>query len=154
MRVVFWALVAFFYPLLGRSQEMTPAVTNMAGFDGIQQGSVVTMSIGEPAILTLATTQAIITQGFLQPEIIPCATFDISYYPNPASKEIEIKTSGCDSKIKALELINLCGEVILNITPPPDNKINLEAYSQAVYIIKVYLESGATRTMKIAKVTP
>ena len=154
MRVVFWAWVAFFYPLLSLGQEMTPAVTNMAGFDGIQQGSVVTMSIGEPAILTLATAQAIITQGFLQPEIIPCATFDIRYYPNPATKEVAIETSGCDSKIKALELINLWGEVILSITPPPDNKINLEAYSQAVYIIKVYLESGATRTMKIAKVTP
>jgi hypothetical protein len=154
MRSVFNSLLAVISTGFCSAQEMTPAVTNMAGFDATQGSSVVTISIGEPAVTTLTTPNAFVTQGFLQPEILPCLDVEFGYFPNPATDEITIEAYGCEIKIQSLQILNLWGQVLSTLLPRKDNKVLLDGLSQGVYIIQVYLTSGITKTIKIVKIAP
>ncbi len=154
MRSIFAGIVVIVSTGIGYGQANTPAVTNLAGFDGTQDGSVVTMSIGEPAITTLSNPAAIITQGFLQPEILPCLEVQLSYYPNPTTSDITLEAGGCETQIESIELLNFWGQIITTVKLGKDNKIVLDGLAQAVYLIRVRMSSGFTQSIKIVKLAP
>lgn len=114
---------------------------------------IITTSIGEPAIVTFTNQEYIITQGFLQPEIIPCNDAEISFYPNPAQDDITVELNGCEIKIESMQLIDIWGRVITNIQPEKNNKVFLGDVSPGVYFIRVFLTNTESQTLKIAKVS-
>lgn len=127
-------------------------VTNLAGFDISVPNYIVTTSIGEPAIATLANTNIILTQGFLQPEILPCKDLTFSYYPNPAKRDITIEAYGCEVQIQNMELYEPSGRIITKIKPGKDNLVHLGDLSPGIYFIKVYLTNLESKTVKVIKV--
>lgn len=151
MKSVFISLLAAISPLFCLSQPVTPRVTNMAGFDMAMNNFVVTVSIGEPAVTTLASSTNYVTQGFLQPEILPCADNSISYYPNPAKDEITIEAFGCEVQIQAFQIIDIWGRLVTTAKPAKDNKVNLAGLSQGVYIIRVILNNNTVNNINIVK---
>jgi Secretion system C-terminal sorting domain len=153
MRTVITLLIFAITPFIGLAQRVTPQVTNLAGFDLTGSNLVVTVSIGEPAIATFFSTDYILTQGFLQPEILPCGEFELTYYPNPTPDEIMIEALGCDIKIESMQLIDVWGRVITTIMPTKNNKVQLGDISPGAYFIKVFLTNSDTKTLKIAKVS-
>ncbi|MBK8290646.1 MAG: hypothetical protein IPK96_06500 [Flammeovirgaceae bacterium] len=78
MRSKFTCLLLLLLPILGVGQARQQ-VTNMAGFDLSVPNFIVTSSIGEPAILTFSNSNLSLTQGFLQPEILPCKDLAFTY---------------------------------------------------------------------------
>lgn len=152
MRSKLICLLLLFLPLLGMAQPRQQ-VTNMAGFDISVTDFIVTSSIGEPAIFTLTGSNLILTQGFLQPEIIPCKNLDFSYYPNPAKGEIIIEANGCEVQVKTMELYDSWGRKITVIKPSRDNKVQLGDISPGVYYIKILLTNTESKTIKIVKVS-
>jgi hypothetical protein len=138
-------------PFLGQAQARQQ-VTNMAGFDISVTDFIVTSSIGEPAILTFTNSNLILTQGFLQPEILPCKDITFSYYPNPAKGEITIQAFGCEVQVQGMELYDSWGRKITFIRPSKDNKVQLGDISPGVYFIKVLLTNSDSKTIKIVKV--
>lgn len=138
-------------PFLGQAQARQQ-VTNLAGFDISVKDFIVTSSIGEPAILTLSNDNFILTQGFLQPEILPCKDLSFSYYPNPAESEITIEAFGCEVQVQGMELYDSWGRTITLITSTKDNKVQLGNISPGVYFIKIGLSNGDSKTIKIVKV--
>lgn len=153
MRTVITLLILAITPFFGVAQKVSSQVTNLAGFDLNASDLVVTVSIGEPAIATFITADYILTQGFLQPEILPCKEFKLTYYPNPAQDEVTIQAVGCDIKIQAMQLIDLWGRVITTIAPSKNNLVLLGDISPGVYFIKVILTNAETETIKIAKIS-
>jgi len=153
MRTVVTLLILIIAPLFGVAQRVSPQVTNLAGFDLTGSNQVVTVSIGEPAIATFFSTDYILTQGFLQPEIIPCGEFKLSYYPNPTPDEIVIEALGCDIKIESMQLIDVWGRVLTTMIPTKNNKVQLGDISPGAYFIKVFFTNSETETLKIAKVS-
>jgi len=138
-------------PFLGSSQG-NPQVTNLAGFDISVSDFIVTSSIGEPAVMTLGNSNFIITQGFLQPEILPCKDLTLSYYPNPAKAEITIEAYGCEVQVQHMELFDPWGRHITGIKPSKDNKVQLGDISPGVYFLKILLTNSESKTVKIVKV--
>jgi hypothetical protein len=153
MRTVITLLIVI-APLFGVAQRVSPQVTNLGGRDltGTSE-QIITVSIGEPAIATFFNTDYILTQGFLQPEILPCGEFELTYYPNPTPDEIMIEALGCDIKIESMQLIDVWGRVITTIMPTKNNKVQLGDISPGAYFIKVFLTNSDTKTLKIAKVS-
>jgi hypothetical protein len=137
-------------PLFGFGQGQQ--VTNLAGFDISVTDFIVTSSIGEPAIMTFSNSSIILTQGFLQPEILPCKDLNFSYYPNPAKEEIVIEAYGCEVQVQFLELYDTWGRMITGIEPRKDNKVHLGDISPGVYFIKILLTNSESKTIKIVKV--
>jgi hypothetical protein len=144
-------LLLLFLPVLGMTQARQQ-VTNMAGFDISVPDFIVTSSIGEPAILTFTNTNLILTQGFLQPEILPCKDLTFSYYPNPAKGEITIEAYGCEVQIQLMDLFDSWGRKITSIKPSKDNKVQLGDISPGAYFIKILLTNGDSKSIKIIKV--
>lgn len=140
-------------PLFGVSQKVSRQVTNQAGFDLLASNLVVTVSIGEPAIATFINDDYMLTQGFLQPEIVPCGEYELNYYPNPTRDDVIIEALGCDIKIQSMQLIDIWGRVLTTISPTKDNKVYLGDISPGVYFIKVFLTNTLTESIKIAKVS-
>lgn len=153
MRTIITLLIFAISPFIGLAQRVTPQVTNLAGFDLTGSNLVVTVSIGEPAIATFFSTDHILTQGFLQPEILPCGEFELTYYPNPTPDEMIIEALGCDIEIESMQLIDVWGRVITTIAPNKNNKVQLGDISPGAYFIKVFLTNSETETLKIAKVS-
>lgn len=140
--------------LCGVSQQLTAQVVNNTGFD--LKGAVdavITVSIGEPAIATFSTPDFILTQGFLQPEIIPCRDNQIIFYPNPTHDDLTIQSNGCDVQIQHMELIDMWGRLLTTILPAADSKVKLGDISPGMYFIRVILTNSNTQTIKIAKVS-
>lgn len=154
MRPLITLLILAIAPFSVLAQKVSPQVTNQAGFD-LKGGSdqVITVSIGEPAIVTFFNADYILTQGFLQPENLPCGEFALTYYPNPTPDDLFIETLGCDIKIQSMQLIDLWGQIITTIKPTANNKVHLGDVSPGVYFIKVYLTNSETETLKIAKIS-
>ncbi len=151
MRSKLTCFLLLLLPFLGLAQARQQ-VTNLAGFDISVTDFIVTSSIGEPAILTLSNSNFILTQGFLQPEILPCKDLSFSYYPNPAKSEITIEAFGCEVQVQGMELYDSWGRTITLITPNKDNKVQLGDLSPGVYFIKIGLSNGDSKTIKIIKV--
>jgi Secretion system C-terminal sorting domain len=153
MRTLISLLILVITPFFGVAQRISPQVTNLAGFDLAASGQVITVSIGEPAIATFISTDFILTQGFLQPEILPCKEFKLTYYPNPTPDDMIVEALGCDVKIEAMQLIDVWGRVITTMTPAKNNKVQLGDISPGAYFIKVFFTNSETETIKIAKVS-
>ena len=83
MKSYFILWLALILPWVCNAQISDTRVYNASGFDLSVSNSSITVSIGEPAILTLGSEAGMITQGYLQPnEIPPCTSVAFSYYPN------------------------------------------------------------------------
>jgi hypothetical protein len=140
-------------PLLGWTQRISSQVTNLSGFDLSAYNLVVSVSIGEPAIATFTQSDYILTQGFLQPEILPCKEVALSYYPNPAEDEMTVELKGCDAKITGMLLYDPWGRLITTIQPTKNNRVYLGNISPGVYFLQIQLSNSMSETIKIAKIT-
>ncbi|MCW5909928.1 MAG: T9SS type A sorting domain-containing protein [Cyclobacteriaceae bacterium] len=138
-------------PVLGLAQARQQ-VTNLAGFDISVSNFILTSSIGETAVITLQASDVILTQGFLQPELLPCKELEFDYYPNPVRSEITITAQGCDVKISHMQLYDTFGRYITTARPDKSNVVQLGDLSAGVLFMKVFLHNNETKTIKIIKV--
>lgn len=151
MRSKLTCILLLLAPVLGLSQARQQ-VTNLAGFDLSISDFILTSSIGEPAIITLQTSDVILTQGFLQPELLPCEELEFDYYPNPVRSEITITAKGCDLQISHMDLYDTFGRYITTAKPDKSNVVQLGDLSAGMFFMKVFLNNYQTKTIKIIKV--
>lgn len=152
MKAIFVTLLVLFVPFLLRAQQsIAPSVNNLAGIDGKLSNAFITTSIGEPAITTLGVKDGFITQGFLQPELLPCVNLEFNYYPNPAKDIITIEAYGCEVGIVSMEILDVWGRLITTVAPTRNHEVNLGDLAPAVYLIKVKLTNDDIRTISVVK---
>jgi hypothetical protein len=152
MKAIFIAFSVLFMPILVRAQQsIAPSVNNLAGIDGKLSNTFITTSIGEPAIITIGNKEGFITQGFLQPEILPCVDLEFKYYPNPATDIIHLEALGCEIGILSMEVLDMWGRTLLTVAASKNNEVNLVGLAQGVYLIKVTLTNDEVHTVPIVK---
>lgn len=152
MKRIFAVFAVFSMPFaVCAQQSIAPSVNNLAGIDGKLSGTFITTSIGEPAITTITSRGNIITQGFLQPELIPCAELEFRYYPNPAKDIINIEAYGCEVRIESMEILDLWGRLLATAEPTLNNELNLGDLAQGVYLVKVILTNEDVHTITVVK---
>lgn len=152
MKVFFVALLVLIVPFFVRAQQsIAPSVNNLMGIDGKLSDTFIATSIGEPAITTLGAKQGFITQGFLQPELLPCVDIEFKYYPNPAKDIITIEAYGCEVAIMSMEILDLWGRLLTKVVPTRNNEVNLGDLAQGVYLVKVKLTNDDIHTISVVK---
>jgi Secretion system C-terminal sorting domain len=152
MRAHFLTLLVLLGSFYAHAQQsIAPSVNNLVGIDSKLSDTFITTSIGEPAITTITSKGSIITQGFLQPEILPCVDLAFNYYPNPARDRITIEAYGCEVKIESMDIIDLWGRLLTTAKPTRDNDLNLGDLAQGVYLIKITLTNKDVHTISIVK---
>ena len=152
MKTVLFTFLAMLCSVFCLAQNLTSSVTNLAGYDLSTAGLITTVSIGEPAIITLTSDNNIITQGFLQPEVLPCKDLFFSYYPNPTKGELTVEAFGCEVKIKSIQVLDIWGRLITTIPQAKNNKLELGFLSSGVYVLKVALNNGQFNAFNIVKI--
>jgi hypothetical protein len=138
-------------PLLGYGQPLAHQVTNLAGAEALVSGYVLSASVGEPAILTFTSNDFVLTQGFLQPEVLPCEEVSFRYYPNPAREQVTIEAYGCETTIVSVQVVDLWGRLLPTQYVKEENSLRLTDLSQGVYFVHVRLTSGTTHTIQLVK---
>jgi hypothetical protein len=152
MRPFFVAFLMLATPfVLQAQQSIAPSVNNLVGIEAKLSDAFIATSIGEPAITTLSTDKGFITQGFLQPELLPCIDLEFKYWPNPATDIITIEAYGCEVKIASMEIIDLWGRVLTTVIPKENNEVNLGDLAQGVYLVKVKLTNEDIHTISVVK---
>jgi Secretion system C-terminal sorting domain len=153
MRLNFYFFLALLSPLFCSAQNLMPSVTNLAGYEHTVAGLITTVSIGEPAILTLTSDNNSITQGFLQPENLPCENLSFNYYPNPTKGDLTVEAFGCEVKITSIEVLDIWGRLITTLPQAKDNKLEIGFLSSGVYVLKVFLTNGQFHAITIVKIS-
>jgi hypothetical protein len=152
MKAIFAAFAVVLLPFALRAQQsIAPSVNNLAGTDGKFSDVFITTSIGEPAITTITSSDAIITQGFLQPDMMPCVSLEFRYYPNPARDIINIEAYGCEVRIASMQIVDLTGRLLTTALPTRNNELNLGDLAQGVYFVKVKLTNEDVHTITVVK---
>jgi hypothetical protein len=152
MKVIFVTLAVLFAPFsMLAQQSIAPSVNNLVGLEAKLSDAFVATSIGEPAITTIGTKTGYITQGFLQPELLPCVDLGFKYYPNPAKDIITIEAYGCEVGIMSMEILDLWGRLLTKVAPTRNNEVNLGDLAQGVYLIKVKLTNEDIHTISVVK---
>lgn len=152
MKPTLTAILLSLMPILGFSQQsVAPSVNNLVAIEVKISDTFISTSIGEPAITTIGSKNSIITQGFLQPEILPCVDLAFNYYPNPAKDIITIEAYGCEVKIESMEVIDLRGRLLTTALPTKTNELNLGDLAQGVYLIRVKLTNQDVHTISVVK---
>ncbi len=123
------------------AQELKPMVINASG-QKIQNASFqLTYSIGEPLITVLKNPNDILTQGFIQPDVVKKSE-ELNYYPNPVIDKLYLENT---DKIASYKVFDVVGrEVFGRRFDQPQRQIiiNLETLSEAVFIINLFDKEG------------
>jgi len=133
-------------------------VTTSGGY-GISAGSKVTWTIGEPVTETVTGTNAILTQGFNQGDLLITmiknrenAGLILKVYPNPAQDQLSISTG--DSEIDNLRyvIIDMSGKILTRKTLTGNKTdISLSGLTPSTYLLKVYQKQKEIGVYKIIK---
>ncbi len=112
-------------------------LVSAAVFDFEEQSSYsieVTSDDGRGGIFTAVFTIEIIDED----EAILSVQGEGSIYPNPATGKVFV---GSGSNISKIQLINMNGQVILDIVKPETNEIDLHGIQQGTYLIQIETDS-------------
>ena len=127
-------------------QSLAPEVTATSGDFYTGTNATLSWTIGEAVIETFTGANAVLTQGFQQPEFVitsiqkaPSFIYQISVYPNPTSDLIHINILSEDHESFIVELIDLQGKILEYIEMNEQiNAIHLKDHASSMYILKVY----------------
>ena len=76
------------------------------------------------------------------------AAADFDFYPNPASTVLNIRTS---QRLKSVAAYNVVGQEVTASISVQDNKINMSALTEGVYVFRITLANGLVKTIKVTK---
>ena len=143
----------------GQSQEISPNLLTSSG-DFFTQGNYsLSWSLGEIAIETFITNNAILTQGFQQTNLstssIRIADVEdesMQIYPNPASDQLFISIQSELHEDLSLEIIDLLG--VKKVTQFIDKKISITEINTSnletgTYIVIVWSEENKVKFTRL-----
>lgn len=75
-------------------------------------------------------------------------SFEVAYYPNPVEDVLNLNS---EKPIKQAEIISMAGNKVYVFKNPENEKINLDMLNPGIYIVRVILENGQSKSFKIIK---
>jgi hypothetical protein len=133
-----WILLFCLFCCLSKinSQSLTPFAITSQGSSTVNGDAMLDWSIGEAVILTHYIEEAILTQGFHQPEVqiisssVSENNFDVQVYPNPSIDKVFINSSGNIN----WTLFNLSGQILETNTTMA---VQLNLYPVGMYLLNI-----------------
>ncbi|MEM9679764.1 MAG: PQQ-dependent sugar dehydrogenase [Bacteroidota bacterium] len=75
----------------------------------------------------------------------------VTVYPNPASSNVNISTSGTSIQLNKINIYSTLGKLVKTVTPNTSeiNTIEISDLSQGLYILELQASNGESRTQKL-----
>ena len=129
---------------------------------GIATGSQ-TFTLGETFVAYHATGNALVTEGFHQPQfglvsVLPQleGPFSLDIFPNPTLQDATLRATHVRDEALAVQLIDLHGRILWTSALPPgalELRLPLAALASAVYVVRVSDPTGSDAThLRIEKI--
>jgi hypothetical protein len=147
-------LTLLFFQTMG-AQSTSPTVVNSAG--GVIQNNSHSLewSLGELAVSTLTSPNNLLTQGFLQPNVIIVGTEDLfdesrlMVFPNPVSDWLNLQTDIPD--IKTIQVHDVLGRLVLQREFQP--LLDVQRLESGTFIISLFNKQNQfLHALKINKI--
>ncbi|PLX06333.1 MAG: hypothetical protein C0596_17845 [Marinilabiliales bacterium] len=158
-RKVLQLLLFAIVPGLLTAQEISKSSVNSAGTEYTNENLSINWTLGQTAISTISSDNAIITQGFQQntysfTDITSDITSEvnISMYPNPTSDLVYIDINNEDFTHGIIEITDITGRLIdKKEISGSKTQLSLNQYSSEIFLISIKQENRIMRTFKIIK---
>ena len=141
-------------PVLAMAQ---PDVIASGGGYGESSSVKMSYTIGQTVTATVSGNNAIVTQGFQQPEYVIVkvdetgSDIELNIYPNPTVSDVTLDFTKMPKSDVNIYLYNDAGKVIVNDKISNTHySLKMKNYSSGVYFLKVTAESSK-KTYKIIK---
>lgn len=160
------SLLLFFVSLIAavsmQAQSLSNKVVASGGnFSSATWGSL-SSTLGEPVITTATATGLSLTQGFQQPGNAPVgitanklSVVSSTLYPNPASKAAWLELTLPEAASVTYHVYDMNGRDLLTGTMACDamhtsvQKLNLESFSNGMYMVSLYTGAGLLQNFKV-----
>ncbi|MDP2387514.1 MAG: T9SS type A sorting domain-containing protein [Bacteroidota bacterium] len=135
-KTILVTLYCLFFSTLG-AQQISPSVLNANGNNFSSGSAQLTFSVGEVAVTKVGNSNNAITQGFLQPKVNGVSikenntSVDFVVYPNPASTELNIRSSNYKNTVN-VKLMDGLGRTMYN-GELKNNTLSLESFPNGIY---------------------
>jgi hypothetical protein len=147
--------------LCPRVQAQAPVLQVFAP-GGIATGPQ-TFTLGETFVAYHATGNALLTEGFHQPQFGPMSAlpqpegpFSLDVFPNPTLQDATLRATQARDHALAVQLIDLHGRILWTSALPPGElelRLPLAALASAVYVLRVSDPTGSDAThLRIEKI--
>ena len=110
------------------------AVVNAAGTTISNGAYSHSFSIGEIATTTLTGPNGYLTQGYLQPFLLP-AEGPFDYYPNPVVQDLFLVNA---RRVDQVKFYDSAGRLVLTAPYAAGKPLNLSVLSGAVYLVNAF----------------
>ena len=150
-------LLVILFGLSAQAQMQNVTATSGGNFDGASRS--ISFTIGEPVVGLISAGDVIVTQGFLQPHLIVTAinemkgmAFQIQAFPNPTTDYVNIATNTDLPAGSSWQLYDLKSRILASgLITGNQTEISVEAYTPAVYILKINTRANTLKAFKIIK---
>lgn len=158
-RKVLQLLLFAIFPGFLLAQDISSSSVNSAGTEYTNENHSLNWTLGQTAIGTISSADAILTQGFQQStysftDISSDITTDvnISMYPNPTDDLVYVEFINEDFTHGIIEITDITGRLINKIEiTESKTQLSLNQYSSEIFIINIKEENKNMRTFKIIK---
>jgi len=141
---IFTTLLLLSLSSLSFAQQAERKIANTCGETYSSGGIKLKVSVGEPIVGMMSTTEASLSQGFFQgkpmPIVVPPPAVGYSFYPNPVKDALQIK--GDITKIKQLQLYDATGKIIATLAVT-SNSLFIKGLAAGVYTARLIGDKNA-----------
>jgi len=157
MKHILTILPALLIFLAGQSQEISRSVKGTSGGSYASGGNSMDFVIGEPVTANYANASYILTQGFIQGNMIitsvePEANVDIQVWPNPVGSSLHVQYDASRLQTPVLTVYNSNGRVLEKKQAMSDQlTMDFSAYQSGVYVLEITDGSERVKTIQLIK---
>ena len=157
MKHILTILPALLIFLAGQSQEISRSVKGTSGGSYASGGNSMDFVIGEPVTANYANASYILTQGFIQGNMIitsvePEANVDIQVWPNPVGSSLHVQYDASRLQTPVLTVYDSNGRVLEKKQAMSDQlTMDFSAYQSGVYVLEITDGSERVKTIQLIK---
>ncbi|MGM0626287.1 MAG: T9SS type A sorting domain-containing protein [Bacteroidota bacterium] len=143
--------------MTAQSQEISRSVESTAGGSYASGGKSMEFVIGEPVTANYANGGYMISQGFIQGNLIitsvePESFVDIQVWPNPVGTNLFVKYDSDELQNPELVIYDNNGRVLKKQRPVSDRvTIDFSAYPSGAYILEIAEGTERVKTIQLIK---
>mgnify|MGYP000031677030 CR=1 FL=1 len=157
MKHILTILPALLIFLAGQSQEISRSIVSTAGGSYASGGNSIEFVVGEPVTANYANTNYMLSQGFIQGNMIitsvePVSNANIMVWPNPVGSGLHVQYDATKLQSPILTIYDSNGRVLEKKQANSNQvKMDLSDYKSGVYVLKITDGSKSVKTIQLVK---
>ncbi len=144
---------------ISTAQSLSPEIISPSGASFSSTSSQLDWTLGEPVTSLLTISNAILTQGFHQPNLLVTAissvsaNYSVAIFPNPTVDFIQLQIQNLLNEVIFIELYTVEGKLLQTqqLNSSADLQIDMTKYNSGTYQLSIKNNFSKNNTYQIIK---